>query len=226
MPRFDHQPLDQRDQLVALPRRHAGGRLVHQQQPRLVGERDRKLDALDVAIGELAAGRSAGVRHADLRQQFERALAMALGGRRRTSNRSRCRARAAPSARSRPPSSSRRSRRSGRCGRRRAARSARGVQSGDVRALEQRCAPPSGLSWPLIMLKQVVLPAPFGPISARNSPSSTSKLTSSTACTPPNDLLRCVSTASTLIGAPSIAAAYLARSSPRVRRGKPAPAAG
>jgi hypothetical protein len=46
-------------QLDALARRHAGGRLVHQQQLRLVGERDRKLEPLQVAIGELAAGRSA-----------------------------------------------------------------------------------------------------------------------------------------------------------------------
>ena len=32
MPRSTHQPLGQRHQLVALARRHAGGRLVHQQQ--------------------------------------------------------------------------------------------------------------------------------------------------------------------------------------------------
>src|SRR5262245_27988396 len=43
------------------------------------------------------------------------------------------------------------------------------------------------------MLKQVDFPAPLGPISARNSPSLTSKLTFSTACTPPKafDKLRC-----------------------------------
>ena len=49
-------------------------------------------------------------------------------------------------------------------------------------------SPLSGASWPLIMLKQVDLPAPFGPISASNSPAPTAKLTPSTACTPPKDL--------------------------------------
>ena len=74
---LDHQPLDQRDQVVALARRHAGGRLVHQQEARIVGERDRELDPLDVAVGELLAGAVGGVRHADLIEQLERALAMA-----------------------------------------------------------------------------------------------------------------------------------------------------
>ena len=46
--------------------------------------------------------------------------------------------------------------------------------------------PASGWSWPLSMLKQVVLPAPFGPISASSRPASTAKLTPSTAFTPPN----------------------------------------
>ena len=70
---LDHQRLDQRDQRVALARRHAGGRFVHQQKPRLAGERDRKLDALDVAIGKLAARPVGGVVHADLAQKLERA---------------------------------------------------------------------------------------------------------------------------------------------------------
>ena len=41
-------------------RRHAGGRLVHQQQPRVVGQREGELQPLEIAIGELAAARSAG----------------------------------------------------------------------------------------------------------------------------------------------------------------------
>ena len=61
--------------------RHAGGRLVHQQQARLVGERDGELDALDVAIGEFAARPVGGLAHADLREQLERALAMQRSGR-------------------------------------------------------------------------------------------------------------------------------------------------
>ena len=51
-----------------------------------------------------------------------------------------------------------------------------------------RISPESGASWPLIMLKQVDLPAPFGPIMARNSPCSTAKPTSLTARTPPKAL--------------------------------------
>ena len=53
---------------VALARRHAGGRLVHQQKARLAGERDRKLEPFDVAIGELAARPVGRVLHADLRR--------------------------------------------------------------------------------------------------------------------------------------------------------------
>ena len=66
-----------------------------------------------------------------------------------------------------------------------------------------RMSPVSGASWPLIMLKQVDLPAPFGPISARNSPSPTSKLTSSTARTPPKDFAQRTRPTSTLMAAPS-----------------------
>ena len=61
-----------------------------------------------------------------------------------------------------------------------------------------RIAPLSGASWPLIMLKQVDLPAPLGPIMARNSPRPISKLTPSTACTPPKALDK-ERTASTLM---------------------------
>ena len=47
--------------------------------------------------------------------------------------------------------------------------------------------PASGASWPPTMLKQVVLPAPFGPISASISPGASEKLTFATARTPPKD---------------------------------------
>ena len=53
-----------------------------------------------------------------------------------------------------------------------------------------RTMPASGASWPFSMLKQVLLPAPLGPISAKSSPASTAKETSATACTPPNALCR------------------------------------
>src|SRR5690606_19647695 len=49
--------------------------------------------------------------------------------------------------------------------------------------------PASGRSCPLSMLKVVDFPAPFGPINASNSPRSREKATSSTAFTPPKDLL-------------------------------------
>ena len=44
--------------------------------------------------------------------------------------------------------------------------------------------PVVGASWPSIMAKQVLLPAPFGPINARISPASKAKLTSRTAWKP------------------------------------------
>src|SRR5262245_28898032 len=76
-PALDHQPLYQRDQLVAFARRHAGGGLVHQEEARIVGERDRELDPLHVAVGELLAGALGSVRHADLIEQLDGARAMA-----------------------------------------------------------------------------------------------------------------------------------------------------
>ena len=45
--------------------------------------------------------------------------------------------------------------------------------------------PESGVFWPLSMSKQVLLPAPFGPISARISPAFSANDTPRTACTPP-----------------------------------------
>ena len=60
-------------QFDALARRHAGGRLVHQQQLRLVGERDRQLQPLEIAIGEFAAGPLGIAAHAD---EFEQAAGL------------------------------------------------------------------------------------------------------------------------------------------------------
>src|SRR3989304_2334976 len=50
--------------------------------------------------------------------------------------------------------------------------------------------PESGFSKPLIKLKVVVLPAPFGPIRPSISPFFTSTLRSLTALSPPKDLLK------------------------------------
>ena len=63
-------PGGQPHQLDALARRHAGGRLVHQQKLWLIGERDREFQPLQVAIGEFAAGPLGIAAHAD---QFEQA---------------------------------------------------------------------------------------------------------------------------------------------------------
>ena len=51
-----------------------------------------------------------------------------------------------------------------------------------------RIWPESGLSAPVIRLKNVLLPAPLGPITAVSEPSAKSSVTSSVALTPPNDL--------------------------------------
>src|SRR6266542_2696948 len=76
-PALHHQSLHQGDQLVAFARRHAGGRLIHEKQARLVGKRDGELDALDVAIGKLLASTSGGGSHAHLVEQRNGPLVMA-----------------------------------------------------------------------------------------------------------------------------------------------------
>jgi hypothetical protein len=48
-----------------------------------------------------------------------------------------------------------------------------------------RTRPASGRSWPSSRLKQVVLPAPLGPMSANCSPRASAKLRPATAATPP-----------------------------------------
>jgi hypothetical protein len=65
------------------------------------------------------------------------------------------------------------------------------------------------------MLKQVDLPAPLGPIIASISPRTSPKLTSRTACTPPNALESAVtdnSGGSGASGASASACAVIARS--------------
>ena len=57
-----------------------------------------------------------------------------------------------------------------------------------MRAPPSRTVPASGASWPLTRLKQVVLPAPLGPISATSSPASTANDTSRTASHAVEDL--------------------------------------
>src|SRR5215813_10104570 len=75
--------------------------------------------------------------------------------------------------------------------------------SPDIRSDRKRTSPPVGLRNEAISLNRVDLPAPFGPITERISPSCTAKLTSFTATSPPKRLdnpsmLRSSPTASTL----------------------------
>ena len=77
-----------------------------------------------------------------------------------------------------------------------------------------RMRPELGDEEPLIILKNVVLPAPFGPITARNSPGSTVIDTSLTAIRLPN----CFETFSTCSRRHD--ATLLRRSMPRTPRGK------
>ena len=169
-----HQP-------AARARRHARRRLVHQQQPRSAGERQRELDALRVAVGERRAalvGEAWSCARA--RAARRRRRAARVGGARADRRDARRAARAARSARSRGRSSTRTSPRPGTCGPRPCCAIARGG-SPSMRSSPSDTVPASGASWPLTRLKQVVLPAPFGPISATSSPASTSNETSRTA---------------------------------------------
>ena len=125
--------------------------------------------ALEVAIGEDGGGPVRLLRHADLRQQ-----AVGLGRaqmRRRAPQTASLAggARAAPSARSRAPSSSRRSAVTWKVRPTPSRQMRRGRQPA-MSGRRARRAPASGRSWPPSMLKQVDLPAPFGPISASISP--------------------------------------------------------
>src|SRR3990170_1714591 len=75
--------------------------------------------------------------------------------------------------------------------------------------------PPVGACSPLMRLNSVVLPAPFGPMIARRSPGWISRLTSSTARSPPNAFVT-PERLSALAGATLIVLAVLARRDVRV----------
>ena len=87
MPRSRAMPAASCMSCGALPRRHAGGRLVHQQQLGRAGQRDGELHALDVAVGELAAGPVGLRRHADALEQRQRLVAIEVAAHRATSAR-------------------------------------------------------------------------------------------------------------------------------------------
>ena len=180
---FARDPRRQPHQFDALARRHAGGRLVHQQQLGLVGERDRKFEPLEVAIGEFAARTFGIAAHADELEQPAGLVAREL--RRR-----------APEIEQLPA-----------CDTSATCTFSRTVMVGNVAVIwkvrptpsrqisrgflpavsspSSLTRPLSGMFWPLSMSKQVLLPAPFGPISARISPACSANETPRTACTPP-----------------------------------------
>ena len=62
--------------------------------------------------------------------------------------------------------------------------------------------PASGAISPVIRLNNVVLPAPFGPMTNRRSPGSTSRLTFVVTRKPPNDLLRPLTVSALIAAAP------------------------
>src|SRR5262245_17337045 len=63
-----------------------------------------------------------------------------------------------------------------------------GARSPAMSSRSSSTRPASGRNAPVIRLKNVVLPAPFGPITAVSEPASKCRLTSFMATTPPNDL--------------------------------------
>jgi hypothetical protein len=67
-------------QLRAFLRRHAGSRLIHQQESWLVGERDGELETLEIAVGKLAAGPLGFIEHADKIKELVGLRAMAAAG--------------------------------------------------------------------------------------------------------------------------------------------------
>ena len=158
-------------------RRHAGGRLVHQQQLGRAGERDGELHALDVAIGQLAAGPVGVGGHADALEQRQRLLAIEAG---RVGP---------PGARAAVAADQRHLHVLGHGHGHERLRHLEGAadaeapdaarrQAGDVvcrRARRGRCR---AASWPPTMLKMVDLPAPLGPMTASSLPASTANVTS------------------------------------------------
>ena len=166
-------------QRAAVGVRHARGRLVHQQQTRIAGQRERQLDALRVAVRQRAqwrvgeggdARRARAARPPAARGRPKRARGTSRGLTRVREQRE--------SRRSRARSSRRTSRRPGTCARRPASAMSRGLRPvTSIARQPARCHRP-GASWPLMQLKHVVLPAPFGPISAHSSPAATANETS------------------------------------------------
>ena len=157
---------------------HARRRLVEHEQVRLARERLRDERALLLPAGQRGDGlrRSLGEAHSLDGRPDEHAVAGAEAARRDRAERR------APWPR--PPPRSRASRSP-------AAHAGRGSRSGSAGAARPAGSPKSdavpacGCSRPSRMRSSVVLPPPFGPATATNSPSSTARLTSRSTGGPP-----------------------------------------
>ena len=162
---FASDPRDQAHESRAFARCHARGGLVHQQELGIVGQRDGELEPFDIAIRELAATARGLVRHADQGEKVIRLLPIVAGRPSATFSATVIDPKVAAIWNVRPTPS------------RQMSRAAIPVTSRS----KMRMRPPLGSSCPLIMLKQVLLPAPLGPISASISPACKEKVTPFTA---------------------------------------------
>ena len=209
-----------------LLRVHARGRLVQQQQRRLGGQRPRDLQAALIAVRQVA--RPGLVRRRrGRRSRAARARARApgaprastLGRREHRIERVRLQPRVhARPARCRARSSWRTGGCSGRSGRCPSWVISCGLRP-TSRSPWKMISPLVGRYRPAIMLKKVVLPAPFGPIRLTIERSSIAKSTSLTATRPPKRLVDLASlehqSASRLVATPPIGRSI---SAPRARR--------
>ena len=195
---LDHQhgavggdALDQRADALDVLVPHAGGRLVEQQHFRIERQRGGDLERALAAIGQLDRHPVGERGQADIGDQRHRPLVEAVERRGRAPEIERAAAAALQARCARFPA------RSDAGTRRRSGTSAPG------RAGRRRPAACAVMSWPLKMmrprvglrnlvsrLKQVVLPAPFGPIKAWMVPRLTRRLTPLTATKPANSLVR------------------------------------
>ena len=137
-------------------------RLVHQQQPRALGERARDRDALLHAAGELVGVPVGEVAEADQLDQLARARP-ASGACRRRAARAAARCSRAPCARAAGRPAGRRCRSPGRAG------------PGGRSCRTPRPCPALGASRSAMRRSSVDLPQPLGPISETNSPAATSQ---------------------------------------------------
>ena len=180
---------DQRHRLVRLAGAHAGGRLVEAQELRLGRQRDADFQVALLAMRQvggqflgLAAqpdliqhrlGLVHQVAEGAVMRQHAPAVAARLGGDADVFEDARIRQDVGDLVRAGDA----------------LPRDAVGRQAGDVLAVERDMRPEVGRNTPVRQLKNVLLPAPLGPITARISPRCTAKLTWFSAVSPPKRIV-------------------------------------